>query len=379
MGTTQHGMRITGIAAYASPAVVTNDEIAERLRQAMVQLDDRLQRERGQGLSEDERRKFLTNPRWIQKNIGFTERRFCQPGMGTIDLAVEASRLLINRADIPPSRIGAILFGTVTSSYLYSPPDAALLQEALGIPAWNGILPRETFGADVALACSTWGAALRIAYHFMHEVEHVLVIGADAMSAAISWHDRAFACVLGNAGTATLCSRAPLEEDWFGPERFFSWLDGSRAEVISTPVGGSRHPLTTHAELDTYQHRLRMDGPRVREDMVPFISGPGIDAVLAKARINLADIDYLVLHEANGVLNRDIVRNWEQRGFRGVALDAGGRFGNTTSASIPLALALNPDALRIGKTIALMAFGGGYSMNTAIATIKHPFPVWTDV
>ncbi|MBI4090318.1 MAG: hypothetical protein HY421_02850 [Candidatus Kerfeldbacteria bacterium] len=376
---TDYGMRITGIAAYASPRVVTNDEIAERLRLAMVQLDGRLTRERGQGLGADERRKFMTNPRWIQKSIGFTERRFCQPGMGTIDLAVEASRLLMNRTGVPPTSIGAILFGTVTSSYLYSPPDAALLQEALGIPAWDGALPRETFGADVALACSTWGAALRIAYRFMDEVEHVLVIGADAMSTAISWHDRAFACVLGNAGTATLCSRVPPEQDWFGSERFFSWLDGSRADVISTPVGGSKRPLETHEELDTYQHRLRMDGARVREDMVPFISGPGIDAVLTKARLNLADIDHLVLHEANVVLNRGIVGNWQQRGFRGAALDAGGRFGNTTSASIPLALALNPDALRIGKTIALVAFGGGYSMNTAIATIKHPFPVWANV
>lgn len=379
MGTERYGMRLAALAAYASPRVVTNDEIAERLREAMERLDAKLVSERGLGLSQDEQRKFMTNARWIQKNIGFTERRFCQPGQGTIDLAVEASRLLINRTGISPSNIGAILFGTVTPSYLYSPPDAALLQEALGIPAWNGALPRETFGADVSLACSTWGTALRIAYNFINEVEHVLVIGADAMSAAISWHDRAFACVLGNAGTAALCSRVPLAEDWFGRERFFSWLDGSRAEVISTPVGGSRQPLTTHEELDTYQHRLRMDGARVRQDMVPFISGPGIDAVLAKAGINLADIDHLVLHEANGVLNRDIVRNWEQRGFRGTALDAGGKFGNTTSASIPLALALNPDALSIGKTIALVAFGGGYSMNTAIATIKHPFPVWANV
>lgn len=379
MGTRNYGMRLTGIAAYAPPRVVTNDEIARRLREEMERLDASLRRERGVGLSETEARTFLTNDRWIQRHIGFSERRFAAEGEGAVDLAVRAARLLLDRLGVAPDTIDGIVFGTVFPSYRSSPPDAALLQEALGIPAFAGSLPREILGVDVALACSTWMAALHTAYRHLPDARRILLIGADCMSGTINWRDRAFACVLGDAATATLCERVPVEEDWFGDERFFGWLDGSKAMVISTPAGGSRAPNLTPDDLDGFRHRLVMDGRQVREDMVPFVSGPAMDALLRKAGMALSAIDLLVLHEANRVMNRDITAQIIELGFRGQVLDAGGRFGNTTSASIPLALALNPNALVVGSTLALIGYGGGYSFRSAIATLKHPCPVWAEV
>ena len=89
--------------------------------------------------------------------------------------------------------------------------------------------------------------------------------------------------------------------------------------------------------------------------------------------------DVVALHEANLTLNATIVAMWRERGFRGQVLDAGGRFGNTTSASIPLALALNPDGLSTGRKLGLIGFGGGLSASFAFGTIRHPLRTWTNL
>ena len=163
----------------------------------------------------------------------------------------------------------------------------------------------------------------------------ILLVGADRMSATINWRDRSFATVLGDAGTATICSAVPEAEDWFSPAQFWGWLDGSRAETILTPAGGSRHSSPTPEEIEAGEHRLKMDGTAVRETLVPFVGGPALEAALGKAGWQIGDLDLAVLHEANLTLNASIIRTWREHGFRGRVLDAGGRFGNTTSASIP--------------------------------------------
>ena len=185
--------------------------------------------------------------------------------------------------------------------------------------------------------------------------------------------------MLGDAGTATLCTATPPEEDWFAPTQFWSWLDGSHADIILTPAGGSRRPSPTDEELAAGRHRLAMDGAAVRTILVPFMGGPAIDAALAKANWRIEDFDLAALHEANLVLNAAIVKSWRERGFRGRVLDAGGRFGNTTSASIPLALAMNPEQLVVGRRFGLFGFGGGLSASFALGTLRHPLSAWTNL
>jgi 3-oxoacyl-[acyl-carrier-protein] synthase III len=104
-----------------------------------------------------------------------------------------------------------------------------------------------------------------------------------------------------------------------------------------------------------------------------------MDAALAKAGWRHEDLDLVALHEANLTLNASIVGMWRERGFRGDVVDAGGRFGNTTSASIPLALALNPSKLGVGRRFGLLGFGGGLSASFALGTIRHRFPTWVDL
>ena len=175
---------------------------------------------------------FETSDRWVRRFIGFKERRFCGENEGTIDLAVGAARQLLERSGARPGDIEAIVVGSVTPSYLFSPPDAALLQHELGIPVWQGSAPRELTGADVSLACSSWVTSLMFCYALIRAglARRILLVGADRMSSAINWRDRSFATVLGYAGTGVRRTAAPEDEDWFDPSQFRSWLDGARAD-----------------------------------------------------------------------------------------------------------------------------------------------------
>ena len=112
---------------------------------------------------------------------------------------------------------------------------------------------------------------------------------------------------------------------------------------------------------------------------MPLVGGPAMDAALAKAGWRYQDLDIVTLHEANLTLNASIVERWRANGFGGRVLNAGGRFGNTTSASIPLAWTVNGDALEVGKRFGLIGFGGGLSASFAFGTIRHPVPVWANV
>lgn len=375
MASTQYGMRLTGIAGYAPPTVLTNDMVAQRL----LAERERYSRDLGRPLTPDEDKSFETSDRWVRRYIGFSERREASLNEGSADLGLAAAQLLLNGLHLAPSDIDGIIVATVFPSYRHSPPDSALIAHGLGIPTWVGGRPRETLGLDVSLACCSWAAGLHLAYRHLADAERILLIGADRMTATINWQDRSFACVLGDAGTATLCQRVDVTDDWFGDRCFVSWLDGSKSMVIHSPFGGSRHPDITPEDLARFRHRLTMDGRQVREDMVPFISGPALDLALGKAGIRLSELDLLVLHEANLVINKEILVRLRERGFTGQLLDAGGRFGNTTSASIPLALALNGEEFKIGRKIALVGFGGGYSLRIAVGTIRHAVRTFTDI
>lgn len=372
-----HGMAVRSLAAYAPPDRKTNDWVAAQLLLEKMRYQEHL----GRALTDVEAKAFETSDRWIRRFIGFTERRFVTAGEGTIDLAVRATRLLVHRGVFDPSEIDYIVFATVTPSYPHSPPDSALLQHALGIPEYRDGRPRDIGGVDVSLACSSWVTGLGLCYALIRAglATRIVLVGADAMSTCIYWRDRALATVLGDAGTAIELVAVPADEDWFSPHGFWNWLGGSRAEVIIAPKGGSRAPLRTIDEVLDYRHCLTMEGRTVREEIVPFVGGPGIDAALEKADLTLADLDLVTLHEANLVLNAEIVKVWRTRGFQGTVLDAQGKFGNTTSASIPLAWALNPEALQVGRRFGLIGFGGGFSAAFAFGKIRSPISVVTDI
>ena len=375
------GMRIDAIASYAPGNRVSNKRIAARLRLERIRISAE-NLKNGRGILRDKEKKlYATSDRWIQRFIGFKERRFAPEGEGTIDLAARAALLLLNEAQLKASDIDGIIFGTVTPSFLNSPPDSALLQDRLGIQPFDGDRPKEFCCVDSSLACSTWIACLRQAYLLISSgmAKNLLVIGADKMSDAINWQDRAFATVLGDAGTAAWCSAVPQDEDWFNLNQFWGWASGRDANIIVTPKGGSKRPVRTAYDIESYQNRLTMDGTMVKELIVPLVGGPGVDEALAKAGWTMDQVNLATLHEANLVLNRGIINQWRKKGFEGEVLDAGGSFGNTTSATIPLALTLNPVALVKGRRFIWAAFGGGLTVNIALGTIRHELRTFTAV
>jgi len=377
----KQGMRIAAIAAYAPATRISNKRVAARLRLERMRVNAE-NRKNGHGaLGAKEKKIYATSDRWIRRFIGFGERRFAPEGDGTIDLAARASLLLLNESQLKASDLDGIIFGTVTPSYLNSPPDSALLQDRLGIQPFDSDRPREFYCNDSTLACSTWVNCLRQAYLLISSgmIKNLLVIGADKMSDTINWQDRAFATVLGDAGTAIWCSAVPPEEDWFHPNQFWAWASGRDGNVIVTPKGGSRSPITSYDDIVRYRNKLTMDGAMVRELIVPLVGGPGVDAALQKAEWAMDSIDLATLHEANLVLNQGIVEQWSKKGFRGKVLDAGGNFGNTTSATIPLALALNAQELKRGRRFIWAAFGGGLTANIALGEIKHDLEVFTSI
>jgi len=367
------GMKIAAIAAYAPRYKVTNSRISARLRLERMRVNEANRANDRPQLTTMENKQYKTSDRWIQQFIGFKERRFAAPEEGTIDLASRAALLILGKTELNAADIDGIIFGTVTPSYLNSPPDAALLQDRLGIPPGNNGSLREFHCLDCSLACSTWVASLKQAYLLISSgmAKNVLVIGADKMSETINWRDRAFATILGDAGTATWCQAVDPEEDWFGPERFWNWANGRDSDIIITPKGGSKSPIDSMEDLVEFRNRLTMDGAMVKDIIVPLVGGPGIEAALAKAGWSIDSLDFATLHEANLILNRKITNAWKKMGFSGEVLDAGGMFGNTTSATIPLALALHGDALKPGRRFALSAFGGGLTVSIILGEIKH--------
>lgn len=369
----RYGMRIRAVSAYAPSHRVSNKRIAARLRLERMRVNAEHRNNGGGGLDPKEKKLFATSDRWIQRFIGFKERRFASENEGTIDLATRAAVNLLNKTGLKASDLDGIVFGSVTPSYLYSPPDSALLQDRLGISSFDEDDPRDFYCVDSSLACSTWVSCLRQAYLLLSSgmAENLLLIGADRMSSTINWRDRAMATVLGDAGTALWCSRVPAKEDWFDNKQFWSWASGKDSEIIITPMGGSKAPEISGKDVMSYRHRLIMDGAAVRELIVPMVGGPGIRAALKKAEWSMDMLDLATLHEANLMLNKNITSQWKDQGFNGKVLDAGGQFGNTTTATIPLALALNSDELKVGRRFIWSAFGGGLTVSMALGEIKH--------
>lgn len=380
------GMRIAGISAYAPKNLISNEDVAARLKAQMEIEEARKQGLWGIGLTDDERSAFTTGDRWIRRYIGFSSRRFASDGEGTIDLAEKAAENLLTGLNFNRGLVDGIVFGTVTSSYKNSPPDANLLQHRLKIPLKRDGRTNFVFGIDTALACCTWVESLALTYALIRSgmCKNVILIGADTMSSTINWKDRAFATVLGDAGTATLCVAVPDEEDWFGPNRFFSYLDGQYWRAIITPKGGSKEPVSSPDDLAEYRDRLGMDGALVKDLVLSTIGGQMMDDVLEKIGWTYSDLDLASFHEANlAQLVRPIVEIWRAKGFLGEVLDANGEFANTTSASVPLALAKNGAKLKKAsippKKGVWVAMGGSLTAAFAAPEIKHDLPTFFDI
>lgn len=288
-----------------------------------------------------------TSDEWIQTMTGISERRMAADGKATSDYALEASRVALERAGLQPKDIDLIIVATVTPDMPF-PATASIVQHALGaegVPAF-----------DLSAGCSGWAYALATASSFVKGgvYRHVLVIGADLLTRATNWTDRGTCILFGDGAGAAVVG--PVEEG-LGMLGFVLGSDGSGAELLGIKAGGSRNPCSPE-DLEQHRDKIHMEGREVFKFAVK-IQGEAIEKVLAQCGLTAADIDLVVPHQANIRIIESAVNRLglpPEKFFVNLQ-----KYGNTSAASIPIALdeALSEGRVKKGDTVVVVGFGAG--------------------
>ena len=296
-----------------------------------------------------------TTDEWILQRTGIRQRHIVDPGVATSDLASEAAREAIARAGLTPADIDVIIVGTVTPDMLF-PSTACLVQAKIGASkAW---------GFDLSAACSAFTYALTVGSQIVASggAKNALVIGADVMSSIIDYTDRATCVLFGDGAGAVVLG--PSNDDRVGILGFEHRIDGNGGPALCMPAGGSKMPAS-HKTVDERLHYVKQDGQTVFKFAVRN-TGEICETLLKKHHVTAADLDLFVSHQAN---KRIIMSAAERIGMppEKVVLNID-RFGNTTAATIPLALndAVESGQLKKGSLILLTSVGAGFTVGAVL-------------
>jgi 3-oxoacyl-[acyl-carrier-protein] synthase-3 len=297
-----------------------------------------------------------TNNDWILQRTGIRERHIVEPGVGTSDLAKEAALQAIQRAGLTPADIGLIVVGTVTPDMMF-PSTACLLQ--------HKIAATRAWGFDLSAACSAFTYSLTAASQIVASggVEHALVVGADVMSSIIDYKDRATCVLFGDGAGAVVVSAARNDSDGAILD-YEHEIDGGGGPALCMPAGGSLRPAS-HETVDQRLHYVKQDGQQVFKFAVRKTEEIS-RRILERNGLGPDDLALFVSHQAN----RRIIESATER--LGVPPDKViiniERFGNTTAATIPLALndAICTGRLRKGDLILLASVGAGFTVGAVL-------------
>jgi len=320
--------RIASLAAYVPPRLLTNADIEKIVN---------------------------TSDEWILQRTGIRERHVVDPGTATSDLAKEASLSAIEKAGLTPNDVDVIVVATTTPDMLF-PSTACQVQ--------TKIKASNAWGFDLGAACSGFTYALTTAAQFVATGthDHALVIGADVMSSIIDYEDRATCVLFGDGAGAAIVS--PATEPGIGLLDFSHEIDGSGGLALCMPAGGSLHPAS-HETVDKRMHFVHQDGPVVFKFAVRKMAEI-CRRVLTQNGLTADDIDLFVSHQAN---RRIILGTAERLDIdpQKVVINIE-RFGNTTAATIPLALvdALAAGRLKKGDLVLLVSVGAGFTAGAVL-------------
>jgi len=320
--------RISSLATYVPPRLLTNADL-ERLVE--------------------------TTDEWILQRTGIRERHIVDPGVATSDLAAEAAREAIDRAGLTPADIDFIVVGTTTPDMMF-PSTACLVQTKIGATrAW---------GFDLGAACSGFTYALTTAAQMVSAggSKHALVIGADVMSSIIDYTDRTTCVLFGDGAGAAVVEAS--DDDNIGIIDFENYVDGSGGDALCMPGGGSLRPASRET-VDQRLHYVKQDGATVFKFAVRNTE-EACRRILQRNNLDPSRIDLLVSHQANrriilsaaeklGVPEEKVVINIE-------------KFGNTTAATIPLALsdAICDRRLKRGDLLLMVSVGAGFTVGALL-------------
>jgi 3-oxoacyl-[acyl-carrier-protein] synthase-3 len=297
-----------------------------------------------------------TDHDWIVERTGIRERRIARGDETTCTMATEASRCAMAKAGVAPGEIDAIILSTATT-------DRLLPATAVDVQAELGASRAAAF--DISAACSGWIYAMTVAEGLMTSgvVETALVVGSEKMSAIVDWKDRSTCVLFGDgAGAAVLKRNKPHATK--GILSSFMRSDGTLAELLWRPGGGAKIPFSA-AVLDDRSSYLKMAGREVFKHAVREMS-EACDRALDSAKLNGDDIDILIPHQAN-VRIIEATAKYANISMDKVYVNVD-RFGNTSSASIPIALdeAIEAGRVKDGTTALLVAFGAGFTWGSMI-------------
>jgi 3-oxoacyl-[acyl-carrier-protein] synthase-3 len=290
---------------------------------------------------------------WIYPRTGIKERRIAQTGETTTTLAVRAAQRALQRAGVVPGEIDLIIVATSTPEYIF-PSTASIVQDQLGAI--------HAGGCDLAAACSGFVYALDMAVNKIRagSIQTALVIGAETMSRVLDWTDRK-TCVLFGDGAGALVLQSKPEPG--GVLSSVLRSDGSGWDLLTLPTVNSQD---TYLQDGIHQmHRIYMDGKCVFKFATTALVD-GMRAALDAVHLTPADLDLLVAHQAN---QRILDQAGATLGLPGDKIFSNlDRFGNTSAASIPIALveAVETGVLLPGALVGLVGFGGGLSWGAAV-------------
>ncbi|HEY3257459.1 MAG TPA: beta-ketoacyl-ACP synthase III [Gemmatimonadaceae bacterium] len=295
-----------------------------------------------------------TSHDWIVERSGIVERRIAKNGVTTCSMAAEAGRKAMERADVHPGQLDMIILSTAT-------PDRLLPSTAVDLQAELGAGRAAAF--DVGAACSGWlyGMATAEGMITAGTAETILVVGSEKMSAIVDWKDRATCVLFGDGAGAAVVQRAKTGK---GILSTFLRSDGKLADLLYRPAGGATNQFSQQV-LDERTQFVRMAGREVFKHAVRSMSDAAARA-LDSARLTGDDIDLLIPHQANVRIIEATAKH------AGISMDKVyvnvDRFGNTSSASIPIAIdeAIEKGRIRDGSTVLLVAFGAGFTWASMI-------------
>ncbi len=290
-----------------------------------------------------------TSDEWIRTRTGIVERRIADPDVATSDLSLAAARPALESAGVEAADLDLIVVATVTPDTFF-PCTASLLQQALGAT--------RAAAFDILVGCTgfVYGLAAAAALLATETYDRALVIGAETLSKITDWQDRSSCVLFGDAAGAAVV--APVAEGC-GILAHSLGNDGSNADALKIPAGGSRLPASQETVADRL-HYLTMNGPEVFKFAVRVMTESSEEAV-SRAGLSMSDIDIVIPHQANlriidaaakrlNIPYEHFVRNLD-------------RYGNTSAASIPLALdeAVRDGRVRPGSHLLFSSFGAGLS------------------
>lgn len=312
---------ITGVGGYVPDYILTNQEL-----ETMVE----------------------TNDEWITSRTGIKERRILKgEGKGTSHMAAEAVKELLEKTKTDPKEIDLIIVATVTPDMPF-PSTANLVADMVGA--------KNSFSYDISAACSGFLYALTTGAKFIESGTHkkVIVVGGDKMSSIINYKDRATCIIFGDGCGAVLLE--PTTED-VGLIDSVLKSDGSGAQFLSMPAGGSRIPAS-HASVEANLHYAQQEGSTVFKFAVTNMADVSAE-IMNRNNLTSNDVTWLVAHQANKrIIDATASRMGitEDKVLMNIA-----KYGNTTAGTLPLLLWDYEKQLKKGDNLIFAAFGGGFT------------------